>query len=63
MTDEFLGTPPSGVILKRRLNNFILIPGQFADIIELNQFVKQFRMELELFAKPKKLFNQRIGGK
>ncbi|MEK7496756.1 MAG: PEP-utilizing enzyme [Patescibacteria group bacterium] len=53
MTDEFLGTPPSGVILKRRLNNFILIPGQFADIIELNQFVKQFRMELELFAKPK----------
>ena len=52
LKEEFLHNPPSQLILKKRLNNFILIPGEYAAISDLKKFVARYHIVLELASLP-----------
>ncbi|MBI4426864.1 MAG: hypothetical protein HY569_00005 [Candidatus Magasanikbacteria bacterium] len=47
--DEFLSTIPKKDALKKRLNNFISIPGKYSKTTKLNSFVKKINIEIEVF--------------
>lgn len=53
LRDEFLNNPPEISILKKRLNNFVLVPGKYAEITKLELFVKKYRITLDVASKPK----------
>ena len=51
--EEFLGTPPRAAILKKRLRDFIIIPGKYAASTDLSIFAAKHHFSLELFSQPK----------
>lgn len=56
---EFLNSAPGILTLKKRLHNFILIPGEYAAIVDLKKFTARYHIKLELDRKPK---NYRLNG-
>ena len=49
LKDEFLGNLPSFETLKKRLENFVLVPGVFSGIISFNEFVKIHDIKIKQF--------------
>jgi len=51
LKDEFLSTIPEIDILKKRIKNFVLIPGKYSKNTNLNNFIKENNIEIEVFEK------------
>ncbi len=51
LKDEFLSTIPGTDILKKRIKNFVLIPGKYSKITNLNSFAEEINIEIEAFEK------------
>jgi len=49
--DEFLSTIPKTDVLKKRIKNFVLIPKKYSKTANLNSFVKEINIEIEVFKK------------
>ncbi len=49
LKDEFLSTISKLDILKERSKQFVLIPGKFSKITSINNFIKEWNIEIEVF--------------